>query len=164
MAYCSSSDIMARYSVTILGDLVTDSGIRANTTSLATDTNLQAALDDASGIIDSAVLVAGRYSPADLTALTGVDLAMLKRLTSDLAFILLTQRKGMDVKQLPQWQGTQDMLQLLRTGERIFNVAANIVDGNPTAEFPSCVTYAQVNLAAQAASRFFPIRRQQNIN
>lgn len=162
MSYAAPADFLKRYDYRILGQLVTDTGTAVTPTALLNDPNLQAALDDASGMIDSAVLVSNRYGIADLTALTGQDQAFLLRLTCDLAFVLLQERRGaVDVKDLPQYQATMQTLQWLRNGERIFAVPQNELDGNPTYEFVSVQKYADLDLARDEAGRFFPLRREQ---
>ena len=73
-------------------------------------------------MVNSAAFVGGRYSAADLTSLINEDEAFLVRLTCDLAFILLVQRRGLDVAPYSQWATSQQTLQQLRMGERIFNI------------------------------------------
>ena len=80
MAYASVADLKKRFDVRTLGDLASDDGTQVASANLPADENVLAALDDASGEIDSAVLVARRYTTSDLTALTGNSLAYLKRL------------------------------------------------------------------------------------
>jgi hypothetical protein len=100
------------YDSRLLGDLVTDTGQRVQPYALLADPNLQAALDDAAGMIDAAVFVNNRYASVDLAGLTGQDLAFLLRLNSDLALILLMQRRGSDaVSKLPQYSWCMEWLQ-----------------------------------------------------
>lgn len=139
-----------------------DFGVRQSPGNLTGDTNLLASLDDASGMVDSAVLVAGRYTPAQLATLTGQDQAFLIRLTCDLAYVLLVERRGTDAKALPQFDRAMEELKKLREGDHIFNIDVAITTGNITAEFPSTILYQALNLARDYAARMFPIRREQN--
>jgi phage gp36-like protein len=161
MAYITPAEMLKRFDVRILGDLVSDSGVRVSATSLLSDPNLQAALDDASGQINAAILVAQRYTPSQLSALTGVDAAFLYWLTATLAYGRLRLRRGVKADELPEYKDALEMLQALRDGARVFNVLANEEDGNPTFGFPSLTTYAYVNLMRDYAYRYFPRRRYQ---
>lgn len=161
-AYATPYDLIKRYDVRVLGDLINDSGNRVSSQSILIDKNIVAVLDDASGMIDSSALVGGRYQINDLQTLSSIDQAMIIRLCCDLCFILLVQRRGLDVKSLPQYDHSMDMLQRLRTGERIFKVQGNIDKGLVTSEFVSTLTVSNRNYSTNEAMRYFPQRRQQS--
>jgi phage gp36-like protein len=161
MAYATPSDLLARNDARIIGDLLYDNGVRINETDILTNDAVETALDDASGLVNSAAFVGGRYTAADLTGLTGADQSFLVRLTCNLAFILLVQRRGIDTSPYPQWADAQNTLQQLRFGERIFNVVGVQEAHNTTSGFMSAVEYADLNLAAFQASRYFNTRREQ---
>ncbi|MEK9810000.1 MAG: phage protein Gp36 family protein, partial [Candidatus Nanopelagicales bacterium] len=93
MAYAAASDMQLRFDERTLAELVSDTDVAIDTADLATDTKLAAALDDASGVIDAALLTGGRYSAASLSGLTGNSLALLKRLCCVLAMTFLRQRR-----------------------------------------------------------------------
>jgi phage gp36-like protein len=120
MAYATGSDLLARYDARTIGDLVQDAGTRI-TSSLDTNTNLLAALEDAAGLINSSALVGNRFSEAQLKAITGTGKAFLVRLNCDLAFAFLRQRRGYDIEQFPLVKESFGLLDRLRLGERIFD-------------------------------------------
>jgi phage gp36-like protein len=163
MSYASPSDFLKRYDARVLGDLVGDSGVRVDPSALLQNVNVQAALDDASGMIDSAVLVAQKYTPDELAALTGVDAAFLIRIVCNLAFGLLTMRRGQPTEQIEQYKEALAALELLRSGERVFNVLANEEAGNPSASFPSFSVYSNLQLMRDVA-KVFPVRRDQRVS
>jgi phage gp36-like protein len=163
MSYATTADLLKRVDSRVLGDLVSDSNVRVDPTSLLTDANIQAALDDASGLINSAVLVSEKYQPSDLAGLTGVDQAYLLRLTCNLAYGLLVLRRGQSVEKLEQYQEALKTLEMLRSGERVFAVAANEEAGLPQAQFPSAAVYQNLDLMRDK-SKVFPTRRSQIVS
>lgn len=161
-SYATSQDFIKRYDARVLGGLVGDNGDPVTGLSLLSNANLQAALDDASGMIDAAVLVAEKYSPSDLTNLTGTSQAYLIRITCNLAFGLLSMRRGQPTEEIAQYQEAVETLSQLRNGERVFAVAANEEAGLPDAQFPSASVYSNLQLMRDVAKNF-PVRRNQRI-
>jgi len=163
MAYADGNDLLARYDARILGDLIQDTGTRTtNTVTIAADANVAASLADASGLIESACFVGNRYSAADLSGLAGNGLALIKRITCDLAFALLRQRRGYDLEQFPLVEKTYALLDRLRLGERVFDVDEVEDKGNPTTDAIRIDTILQLNLIRDNI-RYFPVRRW-NVN
>jgi phage gp36-like protein len=162
MAYASSSDLTARYDSRIIRDLASDTGTPVSEGALATDTRVSAALDDASGRIDSALTVARIYSTDDLDALTGNSLALLKRITCELAMAFLISRrqeKMLDGSTAEVEQKGEDYLDRLRKGERLFGEAEAAKDaGLPSVDGPTSVEYAELNLLPDRTKHFFPSR------
>lgn len=163
MSYASVSDLLKRYDARVIGDLVNDSGTRQTSIQLLLDDNVQASLDDAAGMINSAVFNAERYDVVALNNLTGVDQAFLIRLNCDLAFGLLSMRRGTQEKALPMYEMALDTLERLRTGDRVFNSLPELQAGNVTSEFVSVDNLTRIDLARDEARRYFPIRRDQQI-
>jgi len=91
MAYATPTDLSARFDEAIIKDLASDTGDPVD--NITTDTKVLAALDDASGRIESACTVSRLYSPDDLAGLTGNTLALLKRITCELAMAYLMGRR-----------------------------------------------------------------------
>lgn len=161
MAYASSSDLIVYCDERVIADLCTDNGYRPTPSQLLTNANVTAALSAASGQVNTATLSAGRYSPTDLSALTGDDQAILTMMVSWLAFGILCSRRGRDARSEPFYVQALEMLDQLKKGERIFNVPANVAAGTPVQIFPSAQQYAQVNTIRTNTYRLFPIRRTQ---
>jgi phage gp36-like protein len=159
MAYATGSDIASRYDVRLLGDLCTDGGDRiSDLATLIVHPNVVQALEDASGMINSAALVGHRYNATDLQDMTGEGAAFLKRITCDLAFAFLRQRRGYDLDQYPTVQESFRFLDRLRLGERVFDIEANETAGNPGVyEIPTYVVFQQPLLTNN--SRYWPTKR-----
>lgn len=73
--------------------LVSDTGEAVTAGSLTSDANLAKALLAATGEIEAACLVGGRYSPTDLAGLTGAAQAYLHTLVADITTIRLYRRR-----------------------------------------------------------------------
>jgi len=162
MAYTTASQAMALIDNRLLGDLVSDSGQRVTPSGLLTDPNLATALSTAAGQINSAALVGQRYTVAELKALTGDDAAFLVMLNTWLAFGILCSRRGRDAKEHPEYVKATEMLETLKTGEAVFNVAADVSVGTAQTSFPSFADYATVNSLRERTGHYFPVRPVQN--
>lgn len=158
MAYADSADLTARFDENVLKDLASDTGTPVTT--LSTDVKITAALAGASGRINSALLVGTMYSVADLTALTGDDLAYLKDLTCELAMARLLKRRP--EKYGDQYKAIIEMaeatLEMVRGGKNVFNIAANKKAGLPTIDGMSAVDYDRLNLIPDRIKNFYPSR------
>src|SRR5262245_52812373 len=85
-SYCTPAEFLQRVDPRQVGDLVGLQDVRVPGELLLVNPEVQAALDDAAGEVEAACLVAKRYAPEDLAALTGVSARLLKRLVARLAF------------------------------------------------------------------------------
>jgi phage gp36-like protein len=164
VSYAAPADLIARKSVQTLGDLCSDSGTRVTPTGLLSDPNLQAALDSASGEIDAALLVCGRYQPSDLTGLAGNAKAHLVRICCEIAWCFLLSRKPTyESEQYKAAMELQDVyLERLRKGENVFNVAANIAAGTPKFDAPSVATVESKLFIRDRTQNYFPARTSQS--
>lgn len=134
MAYATPGDLLIRYDARRLGDLVHDDGTRASPSSLLSDPNLQAALDDASGMLDSAIQRGQKYTPLDISNLLAAagnpaspyynSYKLLVRVCCDLAYGLLVGRRGFNSTdtraQSPRYVEALRQLQMIEDGEWIF--------------------------------------------
>lgn len=122
MSFASPTDFLQRYDARIVGDLVADDGTQVSPSGLTSDLNLQAALDDASGDIESACLVGERYTPDDLAALTDNSLSLLKRICCDVAMAFLLRRRPSNDpdNDAARLELAEKILDRLRTGEQVF--------------------------------------------
>ena len=159
MAYASASDLLLRYDSRRVADLVSDAGERSSNP--ASSPVLAAVLDDASGAIDAACRAAQRYLASDLAGLSGNSLALLKRLTCDLAFSYLVARRGYSANDqrvmAPQAQSASDMLEMLRRGERIFNDTTDAAAAGVTVHTDRTVTsgfYTQLDIVGRSSRLF----------
>lgn len=159
MPYAASTDMTDRFDERPLADLVSDSG--EPVADLSSDRKLQAALDDASGRIDAAVTVAQHYTPTQLASLTGTDLAMLKRLTCELAMLFLMARRQ-DTWFSDRYERLElrceAQLDRLRKGERLFGLEVNREAGLPTIDGPTTTQYDNLHLLRGRVNNFYPQR------
>ena len=137
MAYCTGAQFLERYDVRRVSDLVRDDGVRPTTTStVATNVNLLAALDDASAEVDAAAFVGQRYTKLRLLDLVSVNVSgvlvntggfLLIRLVANIAYANLVTRRGLAATETsalaPMYNEAQQMLKMIRSGERIFDTS-----------------------------------------
>ena len=163
MSYADADDLTARFDWRIIADLASDSGTQVEESALGGNEKVAAALDDASGRIDAALSVAQVYTAADLAGLSGNSLAMLKRITCELAMLFLIgrrQEKLLDGSLPPMEQKAEDYLDRLRKGERLFgDVAAAAAAGLPTVDGPTTVQYEELNLLPDRTRNFYASRQ-----
>jgi phage gp36-like protein len=150
-AFATGSDLIARYDVRTIGDLVNDDGTAANSGTITGGGNavINAALEDASGEILAALRQAGRYTEADLTGLTGNSLAHLKRITCKIAFWHLWERRASwddDERADAARSDARRALQDLRQGVTIFDLTAPVGAGTPSVSVPTVLEIRQSNL------------------
>ncbi len=161
-AYASIADMLKRYDVRTVGDLINDDGTAADSVAVAADANgvIAAALETAAGEIESACLRGKRYTVADLTALTGNSLALLKHLNCKIAFWLLWERRPVwDQDQYEQAKNApRGMLDQLKRGESIFDVPAVETAGNPSVTGPTRADLTRLNLIRDRLHRYYPDR------
>ena len=162
MSYATGLEFIQRYDERTLGDLVSDTGTRV-TVNLDTNAVLLQHLEDASGKIESALLVGNKYQVEDLEGLPDNSAAYLKRLTCDVAFSLLRQRRGYDIEQYVGVKESLETLNRLQLGERVFNIDEVKVNGNTVkTPIPAQTIYNQ-NLMRDN-TRYFPPRRWPTVN
>lgn len=151
--YATGDDFLQRYDARLIGDLVRDDGSQEPPESLPVNENLLAALDDAFGEIMTAIMVGDRYTLAQLdnSALNENALAFLRRLTCDLAFILIHQRRGKldDKKHAGLIKKNEQRLKSLQDGA---NVLVGVNDAN-----------AQASVIGMAQPQLIPISQRPTI-
>jgi phage gp36-like protein len=157
MAYALPTDLINRYDEQTLKDLVSDTGTPE--VDLTANPKILAALDDASGMIDAAVTVGEMYQVTELEALTGTAKAFLSRLTCDLAMQFLQSRRASP--EMLEWLAqqrkmTDDVLNQIRNGGRVFGLAANRDAGLPKADGPTAVAHSNLNLITTRTKNYYP--------
>lgn len=156
-AYATPDDLAARFDRRSLEDLASDAGVPV--VDLSTDPQILAALEDAAGLIEAACLVAGLYTADDLAGLAANARALLKRLNCELAMVLLLARRpekyGGDYYRAMR-EATEEYLDRLRKGERLFGLAPQIDAGMPAVDGPSAVDLQNLNLITARVRNYFP--------
>lgn len=157
MMYAKPSQMLARYDSRVVGGYLRDDGIQVSEEDILNDPLLNEALEDASGQIRSAAMVADKYTEADLQTLARDNDSFLVRLTCDLAIAFLVNRR-LSTQELPYAaQRAEEYLAMLRFGERIFNVAENKAAGNAGGGYITN-TSRTLSQFISDANRFFPAR------
>lgn len=159
--YATAADMLARYSVGLLGQLCDDTGIQTSAASLLDDSttagaNLAEALQDASGEIEGRCIRGGKYTSAILNALVGMAQKRLIRLTTRVTMALLLERRD-PVKELPKWhEKVEDALERLEKGEEIFGIqeAMDAGKGMDTVRLPDALPGPRPAIS-QVAGRYF---------
>ena len=162
MSFASPAQMLERYDARTLGDIVSDTGVRVTSANLLTDANLQAALDDASGEIESALYQARRYSASDLAALTGNSLKLLVRLTCQIAFGHLWERRPWsdDEQRERAIERADKALERLRKGEHVFDLDAQKDAGLPETAQPTVSSIQSLSMTVDESRRgYYPRRR-----
>lgn len=161
MAHAVAADLIARYDTRTIQDLASDTGTQVAAEDLGSDDNVTAALEDASGRMDAAVLTGRMYTPDQLSALTGNTLALRKRICCDLAMAYLMGRRpekyGAESLKAMQQAG-EEYLERLRKGERLFHVTAVQDAQLPDIDGPSVIQYETMNLIPDRTKNFYPSR------
>lgn len=122
---CPVSEFLKRVDKAAVALLASDTvGVPVPSGQLPTDPNVLAALTDGSGLFESAVMMGGNYTAADLqTLLTTTCSAqgMMFRIISDLAWAYLFDRRpNMNVPTPPSMNRSLEWMELLSQGKRIF--------------------------------------------
>lgn len=153
--YASPDDMMLRYDVRRLGQLCTDNDTQLTTEQLVQSAILQEAITDASGLVESAVMVGGRYSVTDLLTLNDNPKRFLARLVCDLTYGFLVSRRGFNSNDIgslaPGYANALKLLDELRAGTWIFANDAAIEASKPKRVQLS----TNVTLVTTEARRFF---------
>lgn len=161
MAYATPAQMLLRYDSRTIGQLVADDDTQVSASGLLTDTVLAAALGDASGRIDSALLQGGRYTTDDLEGLTGNNATYLVRICCDIAMEFLWQRRPYyDIERYKQARElAEDHLKLLQSGKDIFDIASVQNASVPSNYAPTVYQYDNIGMIRDRTRGYFPARR-----
>jgi phage gp36-like protein len=162
-AYATISDFTTRHDSSLIAQLITDDHETATPTELANSTVLTAILEDSSGQVEAAMLCGRRYSPTELSALTGNSAGFLKKIVCTIAMAELFERRpGMHIEKEKYFaEKAKAYLEDLRTGKNLFNLTdsdENELAANPDTTAPSSVDYTNLNLLPEQMIRYFPSR------
>lgn len=156
MPYAVPTDLATFFDVTVIADLASDDGTPS--ADYTTDANVLAALSAASGQVNAAVMVGNIYVAADLAALVGDDLQLLKEIVCQLAMAKLIRRRpekyGSEAYQ-KYVEDAESYLDRLRKGERLFNLPAQEAAGLPEVDGPTIVTVNRLNLITARTRNFY---------
>ena len=122
---CPVEEFLKRVDKTAVAKLASDTTTPVPAADLPTDPNVIAALRDASGVVESATSVGGRYSKADIAAIlakpTSNACGLLYRIVTDIAWAgLFERRPNKDMPTPPSMERSLAWLDMLADGKRIF--------------------------------------------
>lgn len=166
-AYATPADMMLRYDIRRISNLVSDSGNPVASGSLSSNTNLLGLIKDASNRVLMACRVANRYLQSDLDSIYDDSdrNSSLIRLVCDLTFGYLVSRRGLAINevyaQAPLYKDAMDMLEQLRIGVRVFDDSPPDGTDAPTAgvevdNVPSSAIQLASFWTNQTENRIFP--------
>jgi phage gp36-like protein len=158
-AYASGTDLTIRYDIDMIGDLATDDREELDRAAVALHPNVLAALDDASGEIESALLAGGRYTASQLGSLTGNTLNHLKRITCAVAISLLLERRPSERYQelaAAYAKVARGHLESLRRGENVFGLTEIVEAGTIDTQTITVEEVIGLNSLPTRMSRYFP--------
>lgn len=161
MAFATTDDWLIRLDERTLGDLASDTETPVARKDFSVDAVLLGLLDDASGEVESALIAADMYSDLDLSTLTGNSLARLKRLTCDIASVMLFERRPEynTERGAEKREKVEEQLARLRKGLNIFNLDAPGTAGKPSHSAPTIAQIREGNFIRDEASPAYPRRR-----
>jgi phage gp36-like protein len=158
MAFADGNDLVSRFDIRLIGDLVTDAGVTLPSAEVPTHPNLLTALEDASGEIVVNLQAGQRYNESQLLALTGYSLSHLKRVCCDIAMALLIKRRPiLDENRAGEIaKQAREHLRNLADGKNIFGIPEVLESGNLDLAEPSTVDITNLNLIPERMRRYFP--------
>lgn len=158
MAYASPADLLARFDRNIIADLAGDDATPADP---LTSARVARALEGASGEINAAARMGGRYSADELAQLTGDDLQFLKDVTCQLALLRLVGTRIQTIGELAHktLRETADrILDDLRAGRLVFGTPAAERSQTPSVDGPTVLDYERLNLLPERTRNYYPSR------
>lgn len=162
MAYATAAQFLDRYDARDVGDLVSDEGLQVSPIDLPGHVRLAAVLNDASGDIEAALLVGNRYTPDQLSGLTGNSASHLQRVTCEIAMAyLLGRRPSINSERIEAQEKLRELhLDRLRRGENVFNLDDQRNAGVAAIDGPTTLDYSrELNLIRDRTRHYFPARR-----
>lgn len=160
MSYADGEDLIKRYDVDMIGALAWDEREDMDREAVPTHPTVLTLLEDASGEIDVCLLAGGRYTPAQLAALTGNSLSHLKRITCAVAMASLFERRPGMYEEIAERvaKTARANLTALKKGENIFGIP-ELENGNAGTIDVATVESIEIdnlNLLPGRMSRYFP--------
>jgi hypothetical protein len=158
-AYCSVPQILNWFDARTVGDLVRDDGSRATPTQLQTDKVLQQMLQDASGEIEAACLVGGRYTVADLLVLNGNSSIFLAGIVAGLAYMKLMERRPeYEIPEPKRVDQARKALEALSVGEAIFALQETSDAGRVEEDVETVADVDNRRMVSWHAARYLGLR------
>jgi len=160
MAYATAAQLFDHHDIRTISRLASDSGGELNRQDLATCSKVTSALTAASGEVDAALLAGSRYSPSDLSGLSGNAAAHLVQMTCDITMSRLFRRRpALDPDLAKSYhEVAREHLEALRKGVNVFNLTSQQAKMHPTVDGPTSLEYQQNNLLPDRTKHYYPAR------
>lgn len=134
-SYATYTDMITRYDIRTIKDLVSDTGSPAD--NLELNSVLAQLLSDATGELNAAIMIGNTYTPddiADLLSAGGSGAAWIKRIVCQITMALLLERRPEKYKSAEKRRAEieEQILDPLRQGKRMFTVPGRSVDPSQT--------------------------------
>lgn len=158
--YATGQQLTDRYDIDWIGEMASDERTTLATADVPTHNAVLAALQGASGQVNSALIVGQKYTPEQLEGLTGIDAEYLADLVCNLAIIRLTRRRpeatpdNSLISDLREETAAQ--LDMLRKGQNVFNLEDNVEATLLDIDGPTAVDLIQRNGLGVRMRRYFP--------
>lgn len=177
-SYCTATLLFTFFDVRIIADLLSDTGtpigviadtdpIQVDPVVVAANTDLAKMLKAASGKLESAVLIGGRYTPGDLILLTGADPARAEMADANQAYLiaeivagivipmLYRRRPNITMPKLDIVEDSKEYLAALANGMAVLGLQQSIDAGRAEEQIETVVDVARRNEASWQARRAF---------
>ena len=152
----SPADLLLRYDARLLGQLAGDVNVQLTPAQLLTNPVIQEHLDQGAGEVFAALYVAYKYTAAELATVTNTTASLLKKLVCAQAVVTLCERRGISYEdKFPMAANSLEMLQMLRNGERVLDLAGNEQAGLAQAVVPAVCWQRRAGLVV-TERHFFP--------
>ena len=160
-SFCTPEQFLRRFDFRTVGHLLADDGKRLTYDQVLASETLADLLEEASGEFEAALYRGGRYTAADLGALTDNGLEWVAGLVGGYAMWLIWERRPdrHDIMELPRRaQMSLEKMQDLATGHRILPFQEAADAGRVHHEVEPATVVIRRQLAPVIAGRFFGIR------
>lgn len=122
-SYATPADFRLAYDVRVLGQFADDTNTPLSAGAIDADAAIAAALQQASGRVESSAMIGARYRPEDLSALSGNARAWLVRLVVDVGYEYLRRRRGHPEQPTAAYFEALKDLDRLQAGDAVFGTA-----------------------------------------
>jgi hypothetical protein len=157
MVILTNADFLIRFDYRLISQQLSDTNVPISQANLLVSTQLSDIINDAEGVVLAALYVAYKYDSTKIAALADESLGLVKRIIADIAFIYCCGRRGYDYREkMPLVQDSYDILNLLRSGERVLNFEDNEDAGNTQVATVSVVNQQVAGLVS-TSFRYFPM-------
>lgn len=157
--YCSNAQFLDRYDVRTIAELIQDTDESLDVAQVTASARLEKLLMEASGQLEAAALLGGKYTPADLNALTGNMGQWIAGIVADLAAPKVIGRRFMEFGEFQKrLEQAGKVLEALADGRLIFGLQENIDAGMIDDHVETASDVEARKMITYQASKYFGTR------